>query len=101
MSKRQKLVRGTLVLLLILTFTASAKAADWPRWRGPNGDGISMEADWNPRALENGPNILWRTNVGFGYSNIAIKDERLYTIGKDVTDCVVVCLNAATGRKIW
>ena len=87
--------------LLVLSFAVCTDAADWPHWRGPNGDGISMEADWNPRALEEGPIIVWRTNVGFGYSNVAIKDECLYTIGRDITDCVVVCLNAATGRKIW
>ena len=62
------------------------KEYDWPRWRGPNGDGISPETDWNPKALENGPKIVWKKNVGMGY----IK-------GKDV----VSCLEAETGKEKW
>jgi len=31
---------------------------DWPRWRGPNGDGISKETDWDPKALEEEPKVL-------------------------------------------
>jgi len=27
-------------------------AYDWPRWRGPNGDGVSRETNWNPKALD-------------------------------------------------
>ena len=45
---------------------------DWPRWRGPNGDGISMETDWDPEALAEGPKILWKVNVGKGHSNVSI-----------------------------
>jgi hypothetical protein len=60
---------------------AEADGQDWPRWRGPEGNGVSKETDWNPAALKNGQKILWKTNVGPGYSNISIKDGRLYTMG--------------------
>ena len=58
---------------------------DWPRWRGPDGNGVSKETGWDPKALENGPKILWRTNVGYGYSNVAIEDGRLYTTRTSTT----------------
>jgi outer membrane protein assembly factor BamB len=74
---------------------------DWPRWRGPKGDGISLETDWNPAALTGGPRILWKSNVGMGHSNIAIKDNRLYTMGVTRDGNTVVCLNADTGEEIW
>jgi outer membrane protein assembly factor BamB len=70
---------------------------DWLRWRGPNGDGISIETDWNPEALVGGPKILWNVEVGVGYSNVVIKDNRLYTMGVKG----VYCLNAETGEEIW
>ncbi len=70
---------------------------EWPRWRGPNGDGISLEANWDPETLVGGPKVLWNVDVGMGYSNVAIKDNRLYTVGIEG----VVCLNAETGEEIW
>ena len=70
---------------------------DWPRWRGPNGNGISMETDWDPEALAGGPKILWKVDVGRGHSNVAIKDNRLYTMGMEE----VYCFDADTGEEIW
>jgi hypothetical protein len=78
---------------------------DWPRWRGPDGNGISTETDWNPKALEKGPKIVWRINVGSGYSNVAIVDNRLYTMGqkreKDDINNIVFCLDVRNGKRIW
>jgi outer membrane protein assembly factor BamB len=74
---------------------------DWPRWRGPNGDGISLETDWNPEALSGGPKILWKVDVGVGYSNVAIEDNRLYAIGLKKAKDHILCLNAENGREIW
>ncbi len=74
---------------------------EWPRWRGPNGDGISNETNWDPKALAGGPKILWKVDVRRGYSNVAIKDNRLYTMGQEVIENVVICLNAETGEEFW
>ena len=80
-----------------------AEDFDWPRWRGPNGDGISMETEWDPKALKEGPKILWKTKVGMGHSNIAIKGKYIYTMGykgREKGDHVY-CLNIDTGEEIW
>jgi outer membrane protein assembly factor BamB len=89
----------SLFLLLsgIITVHGNADDFDWPRWRGPNGDGISNETDWNPEALAGGPNILWKMDIGVGYSNVVIADNILYTSGSDG----VFCLKAESGEKIW
>jgi outer membrane protein assembly factor BamB len=97
-----------LLLLLSSQLICIAKLSadsgyDWPRWRGPNGDGISRETDWNPRALENGPPILWRVDIGFGFSNVTIQGNRLYTVGydADALQNIVWCLDAKTGQMVW
>jgi outer membrane protein assembly factor BamB len=60
-----------------------------------------METDWDPEALNGGLKILWKADVGWGFSNIAIKDNRLYTMGQTVGDSEIICLNAETGEEIW
>jgi hypothetical protein len=37
-------------LLGLSAAQTDADEFDWPRWRGPNGDGISLETNWNPEA---------------------------------------------------
>jgi outer membrane protein assembly factor BamB len=71
--------------------------AAWPRWRGSNGDGISLETDWDSAALSGGANILWRVKIGSGYSNVALDSDRLYAMG----GAYLHCLNAQTGEEIW
>jgi len=55
-------------------------AGDWPRWLGPNGDGVSAETEWSSKWPDDGPKILWEKNVGRGYSNVAVVGDRLYTM---------------------
>jgi outer membrane protein assembly factor BamB len=98
--------RAFIVILFTLIFVACAVCGiadnfDWPRWRGPNGNGISMEKDWNPEALAGSPKILWNVNIRAGYSNVVIKDNRLYTMGTFGGENIVYCLNAETGEEVW
>jgi len=88
-------------LLVVSAVIAKAEDHDWPRWRGPNGDGISMETDWDPIALAGGPNIIWNVDVGKGLSNVAIKDNYLFTMGNQDRENVIFCLNADTGEEVW
>ncbi len=73
----------------------------WPRWRGANGDGVSAEASWDPIALKGTPKILWRRDVGTGYSSAAIQGRRLYTMGMRDDQWSVFCIDAGSGRAIW
>jgi outer membrane protein assembly factor BamB len=90
------------VLLVLASGLISAEPSNWPRWRGPNGDGVSTETGWNPKCLDGGAKVLWTANIGTGYSNIAISDGHLYAMGSgDVTHLAFACLDAATGKTIW
>jgi outer membrane protein assembly factor BamB len=73
----------------------------WPQFRGPNGDGISTETDWNPEAISGQPDVVWKTNVGTGFSNLAIKGKYIYTMGFDKNKDTVFCLDIETGKVIW
>jgi len=80
---------------------AVEKPSGWPQWRGPRGDGVSLETGWNAKALEGGARILWTTMIGMGYSNIAIAEGRLYAMGSRERQLVFTCLDAGSGSVIW
>ena len=107
-TKRSQSIRSFFPAVLILLFLCPLPAwaggdeeASWPQWRGPNRDGISTETDWNPAALSGGPKLLWHVNIGMGHSNVAIKDCRLYTMGRNKDGECVLALDAGTGEEIW
>lgn len=75
---------------------------NWPQWRGPNRDGISIETGLLREWPEEGPAKIWSVDtVGVGYSSIVIKDGRIYTQGDLDGIEHTICLDAKDGRVIW
>ena len=99
------LARAALISLLLLSDCGGGEKEQeigWPRFRGPRGDGISTETEWDPKALNGGPRVLWKKNVGEGLSNVAIRNNHLYTMGaRPEGVVVVVCLDAEKGTEFW
>ena len=71
------LMRCALAGLLVLS---SLRAEDWPRWRGPDGNGISREKNWTTAWPKEGPKQLWKADVGMGFSGMAVANSRLFTM---------------------
>jgi outer membrane protein assembly factor BamB len=80
---------------------AGGNAGDWPRWRGPVGDGISKETglldDWNT----NPPALLWSAKgFGSGMSSVAVSNGKIYTMGnKGGTQ--LICADEKDGNILW
>jgi outer membrane protein assembly factor BamB len=90
------------VSLSTLTLTATGDdTIDWCRWRGPYGNGTSDETGWNPLKLMPEPEVVWKANVGFGYSSLCIKGKYLYTMGNKDKKDTVYCLSVDDGKKVW
>jgi outer membrane protein assembly factor BamB len=81
--------------------THPADKADWPQWRGPDGNGIAAGGEIDPAVLRPSPKIVWRVNVGTGYSAASLVGDRLYTMGYRDGKEAVVCLDASNGREVW
>ena len=88
-------------LASLLAFADSARAGDWPRWRGPNLDGISQETGWVANWPQEGPKKLWEADLGVGYSSFSVAQGRVYTMGNRNQMDVVWCLDAETGKVHW
>ncbi|MEQ1854684.1 MAG: PQQ-binding-like beta-propeller repeat protein [Chthoniobacteraceae bacterium] len=83
----------------LAALTLSATAADWPQYRGPNGDGStpeSLPAKW-PAA----PKVLWKVPAGTGFSSFIVSGAWCFAIEGKGSDEVLVAREAATGKEKW
>jgi outer membrane protein assembly factor BamB len=87
-------------LILILLQSVSAGGADWPRFRGPNGSGIS-QATGLP--VEFGPkkNVTWRSTIPPGGSSPVVTGNRLFLTGYGDKSLFTLCFDALSGKLLW
>lgn len=79
-----------------------AQRGEWSRWRGPNGDGISLETGLLDSWPEDGPPLLWRVQgLGSGYASVAIAGGKIFTMGDKQGKDHIVCLNQDDGAVLW
>jgi outer membrane protein assembly factor BamB len=88
-------------VLLGTILATNAWSEDWPRWRGPNVNGISTETGWLTTWPANGPKRVWEAKVGIGYSTVSVSKGRLFTMGNTDDQDTVYCLDALTGKELW
>lgn len=84
--------------------SASAGAFDWPQWRGPNRDGISLETNLLTDWPKDGPKVLWEQPTGEGFSAPAVADGRVLLLVQDPQkpkDEAVICWDARSGKELW
>src|SRR5262249_1262989 len=93
----------TISLSIVVVVAAAAEAEDWPGWRGPRGDGSSLEKNL-PLRWSDQDNIAWKTKIaGIGHSSPVVFGDRLF-----VTTCllkeqerVLLCLDRRDGKILW
>ena len=67
---------------LVIFFSFSLLANDWPQWRGPKRDGVSQEIGLLAEWPKDGPKLRWKiADAGRGYSTPAVVSDRLYLLG--------------------
>ncbi len=96
-----KISRQRITGLFLVCLASFVFAADWPRWRGPNGDGISTEKDWDALAVNDGNKPLWTAQVGTGFSAIVVAQGKAVTMGNVKDTDIITCFDAQTGKKLW
>lgn len=91
--------------LVSCLLTTSLCAEDWPGWRGPRGDGTSLDTEvpltWNG---ETGENILWKVKTpGTGHSSPIVWKDRIFLVSciEETEERVLVCLDRETGTTLW
>ena len=92
---------GLAVFVPALLLAAATAGADWPRYRGPKGDGISKETGLLKAWPAAGPKVLWRARLGSGYSGMAVAGGRLFTMFGAGGSEYAVAFDAASGKELW
>ncbi len=98
--------RGTLFVAAlwvgILVTASGLPAADWPQWRGPDENGITTERLPDKPGFDN---VVWRKQVGTGFSSVVAAEGRLFTMGhrgpKVGGNETVWCLAPESGEELW
>lgn len=95
---------GSLAVAALAT-SLPLSAADWPRFRGPDGSGVSPETGWLGTWPGGQPRTLWKASVGVGFSSMTLSEGRLFTLGhnglKDGGIDSVVAIEVASGKELW
>ncbi|MDX1946177.1 MAG: PQQ-binding-like beta-propeller repeat protein [Pirellulaceae bacterium] len=79
-----------------------AKRGEWSRWRGPNGDGISLETGLLDEWPSDGPPLAWRVKgLGSGYASISVAGGKIFTLGKKQGRTNLIARSVADGAPIW
>src|SRR5262245_16914575 len=100
---RKLLLRSTFSLVGTLLVVGFASAADWPRFRGPNGTGISDDTNI---PVEFGPekNLVWKVEIpGKGHSSPIVSKGKVFvqTSSDDQQERMLLCIDAVRGNTIW
>jgi outer membrane protein assembly factor BamB len=103
-------VRVACLLLGVFACAPPSVAEDWPRWRGPRGDGTwhgpSLPEQWPQSGLKQ----IWRQPLGGGYAGVTVAEGRVLVMDRQApTESEpsipeverVLAFDQATGRPLW
>ena len=94
---------GTFLAQLFIALNPT-QAENWPGWRGPRGDGTSLESDIPTHWSETGKNIAWKTPIpGSGHASPVVWDDRVFVVSSDVDsgERLLLCIDRRTGKILW
>jgi outer membrane protein assembly factor BamB len=87
---------------IVLLCAASAFAADWPQYLGPNRNSTSTQKGLLRSWPENGPEVLWTVTIGRGYGGAVVSAGKVYLLDRDdqVGDNLR-CFDLSNGKELW
>ncbi len=104
-----------LIVSVLLSSVGVAGAADWTRFRGPNGSGISPDKQATPLTWSESENLKWKVQLpGPGLSSPIVVGNRVFVTcwsgygvdGQNPGDQKdlkrhLVCINRESGKEYW
>src|SRR5262245_11986010 len=89
------------ILLFLLASTSSLLSANWPAWRGANGDGVTSETDL-PLQWSATEGVRWKIALPErGNSTPVVWGDRIFLTQNVGTRRTLMCLDRKDGKTLW
>ncbi|MEN6428645.1 MAG: PQQ-binding-like beta-propeller repeat protein [Phycisphaerales bacterium] len=99
---RKSPAKFTIVVALVFLCVACVRAENWPRFRGPNGQGLSEDKSipvkWSAQEY------AWKIELpGGGHSSPVVWGDKVFVTAADTRTLsgVILCVNASDGKELW
>jgi outer membrane protein assembly factor BamB len=93
--------RVCIVCVVGLAFVSTARAADWPQFRGPNCSGRTAGEERLPDRSGPKTNVLWKTALSPGHSSPIVVGDRIYLTAVRDKKLLTLALDRKNGRLLW
>jgi len=93
----------SLTVVLTILIVAPGSAEDWPVWRGPRGDGTSLEQEV-PTRWSATDNIAWKVEIpGVGHASPIVSGDYVFVVSciEETAERVLLCLQRQSGKTVW
>ena len=90
-------------VVLLLFVPCLLLSENWPNWRGPSGDGVSMEKGI-PTTWSTSENIVWKVEIpGNGHSSPIVWGNKVFLTSSlhEKNKRILLCLDRHSGQTIW
>ncbi len=92
--------------VLFLSVLSLSAQESWHQFRGNNRNGSSVNTSINKEWSDSGPSLLWKKNIGEGFSEILVAENKVFTMTGEKADSLsgseyMVAYNSKTGEEIW
>src|SRR5689334_2508346 len=86
---------GSAIVLFVALF-----AADWPRFRGPNGSGV-VETSALPARFNPAENVVWKLPLPPGHSSPVLSQTRIFLTAFEGAKLYTNSIDRASGKVLW
>ncbi len=98
-----RVVINSLSVLLVLQGcrgTVVPEGAEWTRFRGPNGSGVS-DASGLPVRFGPSENVVWKTALPPGHSSPVLTEDRIFLTAFEGETLLTYALDRHSGEIVW
>ena len=92
-------------IICLVMFAGVARSENWPGWRGPRGDGSSLEKNvptkWDGTT---GENVLWKVELpGWGHGSPIVWEDRIFAVAciEKTEQRVLFSIDRKSGKSLW